>query len=133
MKKIVSIMLVCALCAVLCACGEVRSKFEDAKDIMLQYAGQISHGDNYFSADTNPYNETKMSPTAIKILEDDTRENTLKGIQYTNIELGFPASVYSDMIETTAKMGLRTAETENYRVSWTYHPDEGLEVKYEIK
>ena len=37
------------------------------------------------------------------------------------------------MMKTTALMGRQSAETDKYKVSWTYHPDNGLEVTYEKK
>ena len=37
------------------------------------------------------------------------------------------------MMKTTALMGRQEEETKKYRVSWTYHPDRGLEVTYEEK
>lgn len=35
------------------------------------------------------------------------------------------------MLETSARMGRQREENDKYRVTWTYHPDEGLEVTYE--
>ena len=48
-------------------------------------------------------------------------------------ELGFTEAVFQRMIETTSLMGRQTADSSRYTVSWTYHPDRGLEVMYEKK
>ena len=61
------------------------------------------------------------------------QENALEAIRYANDELGFNGSVYSKMMQTNALMGRQTEETAKYRVSWTYHPSDGLEVTYEKK
>ena len=45
--------------------------------------------------------------------------------------LGFSDSLYQDMLNTSAIMGRQSEENEKYRVKWSYHPDDGLEVTYE--
>ncbi|MBQ9942147.1 MAG: hypothetical protein IJP03_03965 [Christensenellaceae bacterium] len=67
------------------------------------------------------------------MLLPNTQENALEAIRYANDELGFNGSVYSKMMQTNALMGRQTEETAKYRVSWTYHPSDGLEVTYEKK
>ena len=47
--------------------------------------------------------------------------------------LGFSDSLYQDMLNTSAIMGRQSEENEKYRVKWSYHPDDGLEVTYEKK
>lgn len=54
-------------------------------------------------------------------------------VERINTELGFSDSVYKKMTETRSLDGRLTEENDNYKVSWTYHPDSGLEVLYEIK
>ena len=61
------------------------------------------------------------------------QESALEAIKYANEELGFGDSVYSDMMNTTALMGRQTEENDKYKVSWTYHPDDGLTVTYTKK
>lgn len=53
-------------------------------------------------------------------------------IEEVNVELGFSTAVTERMNTTTALQGVQTAESEHYRVQWTYHPDNGLEVLYEM-
>jgi len=50
-----------------------------------------------------------------------------------NTKLGFSDAVYRKMLQTSALMGRQSEENSKYRVSWTYHPDSGLEVMYEKK
>ena len=49
--------------------------------------------------------------------------------------LGLPDSLYDEMCETNALMGRQTESYEYYDVSWSYHPDNGLDVifKYNNK
>ena len=54
-------------------------------------------------------------------------------IEQVNTELGFSSAVFKKMGETTWSQGRQTESTEKFTVSWTYHPDKGLEVLYEVK
>lgn len=74
-----------------------------------------------------------MDELTQSLLLPDAQEGALEAIRYANEELGFNGSVYSQMMNTTALMGRQSAENDKYRVSWTYHPDDGLEVTYEKK
>ncbi len=47
--------------------------------------------------------------------------------------LGFSDSVAAEMKNTTALMGKQNAESENFKVSWSYHPDNGLDAYFEYK
>lgn len=92
------------------------------------YVGMVSGNDDYFMIDTYP--------DQFEILERPSlmmQESALEAIRYANNELGFNGSVYSRMVETSALMGYQSEENNKYKVSWTYHPDEGLEVTYEKK
>lgn len=74
------------------------------------------------NVDSNPGNYTSY-----------TTPNSISTIQEINEKLGFPASTYVNMTKTTASAGVCEFEDDNYRASWTYHPDRGLEVFYEMK
>ena len=37
------------------------------------------------------------------------------------------------MLKTNALMGRQTEENDKYKVAWSYHPDDGLEVTYSKK
>lgn len=47
--------------------------------------------------------------------------------------LGFSDSVNSEMENTTALMGKQEAESKDFKVSWSYHPDNGLDAYFEYK
>ena len=74
-----------------------------------------------------------MDSRVAELLKPQAQEDALKAIQYANEELGFSGSVYSQMLKTSALMGRQSEENSKYKVSWTYHPDEGLEVTYTEK
>ncbi len=111
----------------------IPSKFEKVKNECVQMAGQAATGKGYFTLDTYPDSYKNMDPTVRAFLLDSTQKNTLEAIRYANKELGFNDSVYSKMLNTSALMGRQTEENAKYKVSWTYHPDDGLEVTYEKK
>lgn len=54
-------------------------------------------------------------------------------IESVNSALGFSAAMKEKMDTTSWSMGRQTQENDRYIVSWTYHPDKGLEVMYEVK
>ena len=109
----------------------IPSKFERVKNEAVDIAGQVSsRGKDNFTIDTYPYEDTNMSASLIAALAPSTQENALKAIKHVNSEFGFSSSLYDDMMHTSAIMGRQSAENKNYRVTWTYHPSEGLEVTY---
>lgn len=110
-----------------------KSKFEKVEKEALQIAGMISTGKNYFSLDTYPDSYENMDSALVAFLAPKTQKNVLEAIKYANAELGFGSDVYQQMMRTNALMGRQSAENDKYRVSWTYHPDDGLEVRYEKK
>ena len=79
----------------------------------------IASDGSYISVDTNPLN--------IDDYYSATYTNILKAM---NNALGLPAYVYQSMITTTALMGRQTATANGITVSWTYHPNRGLEAMY---
>jgi len=48
-------------------------------------------------------------------------------------ELGFGQNVRQRMGTTRALDGRQFAENEDFRVSWTFHPDDGLQVLFEYR
>ena len=111
----------------------VPSKFERVKNECVHIAGMVTGSGDYFSIDTCPDTYDNMDDTIKSLLLPRAQENALEAIKYANKELGFNGSVYSQMMKTTALMGRQSAENNKYKVSWTYHPDDGLEVTYEKK
>lgn len=111
----------------------IPSKFERVKNECVQIAGMITGSGDYFMIDTYPDSYENMDEMLQAVLIPGAQENALEAIKYANKELGFNGSVYSRMMETNALMGRQYEENDKYEVSWTYHPDDGLEVTYEKK
>lgn len=108
----------------------VPSKFEQVKNECVQIAGRVVGSGNSFMIDTYPDEYKNVDSAVWDLLGPKTQENALKAIQYANEAFGFDDSVYSDMLETTAQMGRKSVENDSYQVSWSFHPDDGLEVTY---
>ena len=84
------------------------------------YASVASDG-SYISIDTNPLDlKSYSSNTAVKM------------IQNANKELGFPESTLTKMSNTRALDGMVTDTHDGVEASWTYHPNQGLEVTYSL-
>lgn len=109
------------------------SEFEKVKSECVHIAGGVTGSDDYFKLDTYPDEYKNMDSTLVSMLAPEEEENVLKAIKYANEALGFNGSLYSKMLDTTALMGRQSEENDKYKVSWTYHPDDGLEVTYEKK
>lgn len=109
------------------------SEFKKVEREALQIAGTIRSGSNYFTIDTYPDEYENMDELVATVLKSSAQENAIEAIKYANEALGFTGALYSDMMKTTAIMGRQTEENNKYKVSWTYHPDDGLEVTYEKK
>lgn len=78
---------------------------------------------SYLIIDTNPYD-----------IYDYSSETACEEIVKVNIILGLPAYVINEMSETTALMGRQTETFTDIgiSVSWSYHPQNGLEVMYKV-
>lgn len=104
----------------------VPSHFERTKNKAVKIVGSISGVPNeYFVIDTDP-----EDPLMSGIVTED---RALEGIQFVNKELGFNDGLYQKMLKTNSLMGRQTEENKKYKVSWTYHPNDSLEVTYEKK
>lgn len=114
-----------------------ESKFTKVASKCTSLAGVLTGGtekDDYFTIDTYPeFYFDSLDPAGKVLLRPRMESGALEAIQYANKELGFNGSLYYRMLETNAFMGRQREENDKYRVSWTYQPDEGLEVTYEIK
>ena len=134
-KKI--LFAVIALVLVLALCVGIRSYNTNFFDRVVhqmmkdnRYADNAQAADgSYLKIDTNPNNEDDNSIFYNVAVEQDS----LNAIKFVNEKLGFSDSLYQKMLSTTALMGRQTEENKKFVVSWTYHPDKGLEVMYEKK
>jgi hypothetical protein len=71
------------------------------------------------SIDTNPSDIDNYSSAA-----------AYQAVKTANADLGLPDSLLSEMTETRAIDGRQTETYGKITVSWTYHPDQGLEIIY---
>ena len=142
MKRIGAILLLGVMCLSLCGCGILdllgMGTFERlSNDALERYPrASISRGrdGSFLKIDTNPDDlDTDDLSDSQKRRFWDISEDSCSAIEYCNKELGFTEAVFQRMIETTSLMGRQTADSSRYTVSWTYHPDRGLEVMYEKK
>ena len=88
------------------------------------------YGTDYLYIDTNPsdydydskpYQATKYADTA------------LSAIRSINTKLSLPSYLYDEMMEARAIDGRLSFSGTEVDVSWRYHPDTGLEVRYTKK
>lgn len=83
----------------------------------------IGDDGSYMFIDTNPFDLEEYPYSSMAGLE----------IKDINELLGIPESVFARMEQTRALDGVQTYEGSWFTVSWTYHPDNGLEIMYEKK
>jgi hypothetical protein len=74
---------------------------------------------SYIAIDTNPNDKDDYYSAA-----------ATKLVQAMNKELGFSESLYNKMIHTRSLDGKQSDEANGIEVTWTYHPDDGLEIQY---
>ncbi len=82
------------------------------------YASVASDG-SYLSIDTNPND-----------IEEYDDYDAINAILSVNDCLGIPESVVEQMSRTRALDGIQSAIVGDIEISWSYHPDNGLEVLY---
>lgn len=85
------------------------------------YATIASDG-SYLNIDTNPSDK-----------DDYTDYEAYLSIVAVNEALELPESVINRMNQTRSLDGIQTYSTDELDISWTYHPDKGLEVIYALK
>lgn len=129
MIKKISITAAILLCIVLsmlslAACGnkapDLRALYDSLDN---NYGWTIGDDASYLQADTNIYD-----------LDDYSNSSTWDSIKEMNKKLGLPDSLWNDMLQTSWSMGKQKEKFEDLgiEVSWTYHPDKGLEVTYKL-
>lgn len=89
---------------------------------------EVAVDGTWLSVDTNPSNFASTN-----FLSTSQQKVALEKIEIINELLGFPSTVLVNMQHSTAMDGVSSYENDNYTVIWTYHPDRGLEVFYELK
>ena len=125
---IVAAVVVVAAVIILCvSLGKNATTKIDFKNIYDEYYvaewARVGSDNSYLSIDTNPYDYEDYY-----IVEADT------AIEKINRALGLPESLNEEMGLTTWSMGRQkeTYTSIGVTVSWSYHPDKGLEVTYKL-
>ncbi len=105
----------------------VKEKGPNFKKIYNQmsdtYGWTLGADGSYLMADTNIYD-----------LDDYSNSSIWTAIKAMNTSLGLPDSLSNDMGQTTWSMGKQkeTFPSVGIEVTWTYHPDKGMEVTYKL-
>ena len=103
--------------------GPDFQKLYNEIDSAAKYGFSVASDGSYLSADTNVYN-----------LDDYFNYDIRDAITDLHEKMGLPESLDEDMWNTSWSMGKQheTFENVGVTVSWTYHPDKGLEVTYKL-
>lgn len=129
----IAAVAVVAVIVVVCLGGGIGKK--DFNDLYPQLDEEmwctVAEDGSYLKIDTNPF-DTDSDDFTLSYYENYFMPAD-EMIQQINKDLGFPDALYEKMTTSTWSMGKQSDSNKNYTVSWTYHPDKGLEVMYEIK
>ncbi len=85
------------------------------------YYCEVANDGRSMTIDTNPLD-----------LDDYSSSTAWNMVKKANKELGLPSSVDTKMGQTRALDGVQTHTSNGVTVSWSYHPDNGLMVIYEL-
>lgn len=85
------------------------------------FASVASDG-SYLSIDTNPTDK-----------DDYFDYEAYAAIMAINEAIGFPESVLNRMNQTRSMDGIQSYSNDEVEVTWTYHPNKGMEVNYSLK
>ena len=86
------------------------------------YYCTLASDGSYLTVDTNVFD-----------IDDYFDSDAYYGLSDIIVEIGLPDSLLAEMGETRALDGRQTAEYDDVSVSWSYHPDSGLEVMFKVK
>lgn len=121
---VVGVVVIAAVAV--CVLLDDKAKGPDLQAIYDEYCStsfaSVALDGSYLSVDTNPSD-----------LDDHTNYEAYNAIKKINEALGFPESVLYKMNQTRSLDGIQTYSNTNLEVSWTYHPNRGLEVNYSLK
>lgn len=105
---------------------QVTPELSDFEEIFVSfldssYASVAADG-SYLLIDTNP-----------RDYDDYSDDDAVKGLYYAIVSLGLPDSLIQKMSSTRALDGRQSEEYDDLEVSWSYHPDKGLEVLFSLE
>lgn len=102
--------------------GDIVSEiFKTFRDVYSDYTITIADDASYLMIDTNPFDyksDTSLADTG------------LDHVETLNKTLGLPDWLYKEMLNTRALDGRQKESFDQVTVTWSYHPDQGLEVIY---
>lgn len=75
---------------------------------------------------------TGDSASVSVVIFDSGMPRAAAGLRSMLGELGFSSAVLDRMGNTRALDGTREAQGKNCNVTWTYHPDDGLQMVFEV-
>jgi len=64
--------------------------------------------------------------------EDDFIGGDFRDVECLLNALEAPSTIWAQMLKTTSLMGQQESDFDGINVSWSYHPDNGLNVNFEI-
>lgn len=101
--------------------GPNFSELYNTIDSDVKYGWTLGSDGSYLKADTNVYDLDDYSNLSIWYSIKDMNEN-----------LGLPDSFNNEVTETTWSMGRqkKVFKSIGIEVTWTYHPDKGIEISY---
>ncbi len=102
----------------------VEPNFKLFSDLYTNTTVTLADDESYLMIDTNPSNISGGSLS---------QDSALNEIQKFNKFFGLPDWIYQEMLKTRAIDGRQLEEFDKVTVSWSYHPDYGLEVIYRKK
>lgn len=134
---IVATILIIVLSLLLCACddnsnnnsnhGNSKSNpLNTAYDTLYKEFGwnscyTLGSDKSYLQVDTNPYD-----------IDDYYNATYLEIMKSAITALKLPDYIYQRMLKTTAMQGRQEVTANGITVSWTYHPNKGLEAMFTI-
>lgn len=140
MNKLISLITVFVLCISLVACGgspaaeppvtlnpteQAKAKLVEAYNTCCEGSDKeyaVLTADNMsLTLDSKPYDSYYSG-----------QNDAFAAMQSINSYLGFSTSLWEKMSATRALDGMQTQSSRDYTVTWTYHPDKGLRVIYEV-
>lgn len=129
-KTLAIIVAVLALVAIVVGVIAVNAKPKgpDLQALYDEYCSspwaKVASDGSYLAIDTNPSDTESGKYTYLL--------DANQAIEDINKALGFKESLLEEMNHTNSLMGVRTETDNGVKVTWRYHPDNGLEVTYSL-
>jgi len=142
MKKFLAVLLILVMALSIVACDGANSDtppettvnpVEEAKNKLQSAYDTCCTGNGKTSYARLGYDKMSL---IIDTKPDDSyfsyEDDATSAIVSVNVYLGLPSSLTEKMSSTRALDGTQTQNCGEYTVTWTYHPDNGLKVIYEV-